>query len=394
MLIPKTLGAFLWYFIRKQKMGFGLIVGCNFFWAINESFFPYFIKLLVNKVETLDRMTPHLLEHLLTPIMAISGCWVVMEIAMRVQGYVTYKTLPRFRATMRDEVFNYTRQHDHTFFANNFAGAIANKISDLPRASEDIILTVIHNLFSTTLTFLISLFILAQVSWFFTVLLGTYYLLIMSITLIFQPWIGRTAQAHAESIVRLNGQIVDIFNNIINARLFARGSYERKYLRHFQQEEMMKSEQADFSIQILNFFRGSLCLLLIGGMIWGLVYGWQAGWVTIGDFSLITITSFNLLGMIWHMTYNMNSLFKDMGTMRAALSLVTQEHMIIDRTGAKEIEVKKGEICFEHVTFHYQRNSNLFTNQNLLIKSGQKVGLVGFSGSGKTTFVNLIFALL
>ncbi|AIL12468.1 hypothetical protein IM40_01290 [Candidatus Paracaedimonas acanthamoebae] len=390
MLIPKTLGAFLWHFLRKQKVGFGLIIGGTFFWAINESLFPYFVKVLVNRIETLDRADPKLWQQLFTPIIAISGCWIVMEIAMRFQGYITYKTLPRFRAAIRDEIFEYTRQHDHTFFANNFAGAIANKISDLPRASEDIFLTLVHNLFSTTLTFLISLFILAQVSWFFATLLSAYYFLIVGITIIFQPWIDRTSQAHAESIVRLNGQIVDIFSNIINVRLFARGSYERKYLKQFQDEEIFKSEKADFAIQFLNFFRGVLCSFFIGGMIWGLVYGWHEGWVTIGDFSLITITSFNLLGMIWHMTYNMNSLFKDMGTMRAALSLVIQKHAITDFLGAKDLNVTKGEIYFANVTFNYQRNTNLFKNQNIVIEAGQKVGLVGFSGCGKTTFVNLI----
>lgn len=390
MLIPKTLGAFLWHFIQKQKVGFGLIIGCTLFWAINESLFPYFVKVLVNKIETLDRFEPQLWQKLSGPLTIIAMCWIMMECAMRFQGYISYKMLPRFRAAMRDEVFNYTRQHDHTFFANNFAGAIANKISDLPHASEDIILTFIYNLFSTTLAFLISLFVLAQVSWFFATLLGAYYFLIVGITIIFQPWIDRTAQAQAESRVRLNGQMVDIFSNIMNVRLFARGSYERKYLKHFQNEEILKSEQVGFAIEFVNIFRGILGSFFIGGMMWGLIYGWGAGWVTIGDFPLITITSFNLLGMIWHMTYNMNSLFKDMGVVRAALSLVTQKHAITDFLGEKDLNISKGEIRFENVTFNYSRNTNLFKNQEVVIKEGQKVGLVGFSGSGKTTFVNLI----
>jgi ATP-binding cassette subfamily B protein len=390
MLLPKTLGAFLWHFIQKQKISFGLIIGCTFFWAINESLFPYFIKVLVDKVEILDRTDPQLWQKLGGSLVVIALSWITMDIAMRVQGYITYKTLPRFRADMRYEVFEYTRQHDHTFFANNFAGAIANKISDLPRASEDIIMTFVHNLFNTTLAFLISLFVLCQVSWYFAALLGGYYCLIVIVTFLFQPLIDKTSQAHAESVVRLNGQIVDILSNIISVRLFARGRYEKKYLKQFQNEEVLKSEQASFAVELLSVFRGVLSLLFMSGMIWGLIYGWRKGLVTLGDFSLITITSFNLLGMIWHMSYNMNYLFKEMGTMRAALSLVTQEPAIIDSLRAKSLQVMRGEICFVNVTFNYQRNANLFRNQNLLIAAGQKVGLVGFSGSGKTTFANLI----
>lgn len=389
-MIPKTLGAFLWHFIQKQKGGFGLVIVCNSFWAINESFFPYFVKVLVNKIETLDRFEPQLWLKLGGPIIFITVSWVVMEAAMQLQGYIFYKILPRFRAAIRDEVFDYTRQHNHTFFANNFAGAIANKISDLPRASEDIILIFVYNLFGTTLTFLLSLIILLQINWYFAFLLGGFYSLIVAATILFQPSIDRTSQDHAESIVRLNGQIVDILSNITSVRLFARGLYERKYLKKFQNEEILKSERAGFVNELLNFVRRILGLLFIGGMIWGLVYGWREGWVTIGDFSLITITSFNLLGMIWHMTYNMNQIFKEMGTIRAALSLVTQEHAITDKPEAQRLKVTRGEIRVINVSFNYLRNKNLFKNQNLLIKAGQKVGLVGFSGSGKTTFVNLI----
>src|SRR5690606_18947658 len=157
-----------------------------------------------------------------------------------------------------------------------------------------------------------SLFVLCQVNWYFAALLGGYYFLIVIVTFLFQPLIDKTSQAHAESIVRLNGQIVDILSNIISVRLFARGRYEKKYLKQFQNEEVLKSEQASFAIEVLSVFRGVLSLLFMSGMIWGLIHGWCKGWVTLGDFSLITITSFNLLGMIWHMSYNMNYLFKEM----------------------------------------------------------------------------------
>ena len=90
------------------------------------------------------------------------------------------------------------------------------------------------------------------------------------------------------------------------------------------------------------------------------------------------------------MNYNMNQLFKEMGTIRPALSLVIQKHAITDFLGEKDLNISKGEIHFENVTFNYLKNTNLFKNQNLVIEAGQKVGLVGFSGSGKTTFVNLM----
>jgi ATP-binding cassette subfamily B protein len=82
--------------------------------------------------------------------------------------------------------------------------------------------------------------------------------------------------------------------------------------------------------------------------------------------------------------------FKEVGICNQALKLIERQHDVIDVEDAKEIKITKGVIKFENVTFNYRRGNNIFENKNVTINSKQKVGLVGFSGSGKTTFVNLM----
>jgi len=84
------------------------------------------------------------------------------------------------------------------------------------------------------------------------------------------------------------------------------------------------------------------------------------------------------------------NLFKESGICRQALSMLQEPISLADAPGAQELEVTKGKIHFQKVHFQYGKTTPLFSNKSVVIQPGQKVGLVGYSGSGKTTFVNLI----
>ncbi|HLF66589.1 MAG TPA: ATP-binding cassette domain-containing protein, partial [Gammaproteobacteria bacterium] len=102
------------------------------------------------------------------------------------------------------------------------------------------------------------------------------------------------------------------------------------------------------------------------------------------------ILSFNILGMVWYLSMQTMQLFKEIGTMKAALSLVVKPLEIVDEHDALPLKVIRGEIVFDDVSFYYQHANRLFENKSVTIKAGEKIGLVGFSGAGKSTFVNLI----
>ncbi|MBL0941982.1 MAG: ABC transporter ATP-binding protein [Alphaproteobacteria bacterium] len=200
----------------------------------------------------------------------------------------------------------------------------------------------------------------------------------------------KTAQDHSEIVSQMTGQIVDCLSNIMNVRLFARESYERQYFRQFQNDEILRSKRAANVIQIVQLIQGVLSFLLMILVIYTLIYGWSQSWVTLGDFSLIIMTAFTMMGLIWFIDSQISLLFREIGVIRASLSLISEVHAVKDIEGAQPIKITAGEILFDRVTFNYKRNSNLFEDESLIIKAGQKVGLVGFSGSGKTTFANLI----
>jgi len=125
-------------------------------------------------------------------------------------------------------------------------------------------------------------------------------------------------------------------------------------------------------------------------MLYFLITSWQQEIITTGDFVLIFNMVFAVMYQMLYLGHALTTLFREVGTAQQALSLITHHPDIIDTIDAKPIKINKGEIIFDNVTFRYTTGQNIFKNKNVIIKSCQKVGLVGFSGSGKSTFVNLI----
>ncbi|QLH42303.1 MAG: ABC transporter ATP-binding protein [Coxiellaceae bacterium] len=195
---------------------------------------------------------------------------------------------------------------------------------------------------------------------------------------------------HADSVSTMGGKIVDVLTNILNVRLFARAQFETEYLAKFQQDEIVKAKKAMWVTELTRIGLGISGLMLIFGMIFTLLYGWIHQWVTLGDFTQVGMQTFWVLGWVWYVSYQIALFAREAGTISDALSLVRQSHDIVDAKNAIKLVVPSGQIRFESVSFEYHKNRPVFSCLNVTIAAGQKVGLVGFSGSGKSTFVNLI----
>jgi ATP-binding cassette subfamily B protein len=362
---------------------------CLLIWALNESLFPYFIKLMVEEVQA--TATPlSLWERFRLPILGAGGCWLAMELAMRIYGLIEVYLFPQFRAKMREDVFAWVKEHSIDYFTSNLAGSLGGKIADIPKSSQSIIVDFFWNILGVTFIFVASLVVVAQASLIFTALMVVWCAAHLSITLYYLKEIEQKTSTHYESLAKLNGETVDIISNAVYMKLFSREPYETRRLKIFQQDEVEKSITANWILQKVNFLRGFVSVCFIFTTIYLLLAGWQAGWVTVGDFPLVAMSSFNLMGSIWQMSMALLDMFRDMGTLNGALSLLREKHKVQDKADAVNLILHKGEIEFKNAVFGYRKNDPIFSGLCARIAPHEKVGLVGFSGSGKTTFVNLI----
>lgn len=390
MQLPSTVSGFLWYFIRQQKLKFFVVFVTSIVWALNDAFFPFFLKLIVDKLQAYNG-DPAIIFHALSDVLILLVLfWVVAEIIYRGQGVLLIYTFPRFRANIRLTVFRYVKSHSHKYFSEHFAGKIAKKLSDLPTSSQSLIEIIFFNFLTATAGAIIIIIFMWSTQPIFAALLLIWLFFHLAITFLSLKKGQKSWQIHADSVSELSGKIVDVFTNITNVRLFARTPHEGQYLQRFQEEEIRKSKKAMWILEVTRIFLGLNGLFLIFGMLYLLLKGWSQGWVTLGDFTQVGMQAFWLLGWAWYVSFQMAMFARESGTIRSALSIINKSHDIVDAPNATPLQVIHGAIELKDVSFSYQKNHLVFNQLNVTIGGGEKVGLVGFSGSGKTTFVNLV----
>jgi ATP-binding cassette subfamily B protein len=204
---------------------------------------------------------------------------------------------------------------------------------------------------------------------------------------------AKLSRIQSEARTYLQGKIVDSISNHLNVKLFTRQKHEEKRLFEISEDEREKFKSALLFVEVIKFVLG------IMGIIWMVVLFittfnfWKNGVITIGEVVLVINSTLNLMAQIGVAAEEMTYLIREIGVCQQALKIFQDPIAVNDAPEAKSLEVKNGTIRFEDVTFKYRHNENIFHKQSLTIFGGQKIGLVGFSGSGKTTFASLILRL-
>lgn len=388
--------------MRSQKRLFILLIISICVWPLEQSFFPYLVKLIIDGLthfeasEALNQASVfNALGHTLFLLVIF---FILTEILFRASDFLYAALIPPFLARIREYLIWHVARQSFTYFSNNFPGAIANKINDLPRAAHELFDCIFYRFGCGILTGIIAISLLLTLSPLLSFIMLVWFVLHLGISWIAGKKASLYAQDQAESLSTLSGKIVDILNNIFTVRLFKGFSYERKYLGCYQDDAVQKHQRTLFFSAKLKTALGILSLLEYAAMIFATLYGWRAGYLSLGDVAFILTILQTIMHSAWDVSYEFPHLFEHIGIAFQAYGLLTEKIDVTNKKNALPLVVTKGQIVFENVTFHHRSSdknnspfpSPLFKDLSLTLKGGEKIGLVGFSGSGKTTFVNLI----
>lgn len=386
----KNLQGFIWHFIKEQWLLIVLVQIFAFGWSIDHTVWPYVLMLLIDKITEFSGDRSEIWTHLTFPLGLAASLWITVEMTFRMTGILSAKIFPRMEASIRLYMFDYVQKHSYTFFSDNFAGSISNKISDMTQSVTKILETMITLFLPVGLALAISTYMFAKIHFIFALILVSWVICHLGVCLFFARRCDQYANEHSESRSSLNGKIVDSLTNHTNVKLFGRHGFEKKYIQKYQSIEQSKHWQSLWYVEKMKMVLGIVCFLMAGvGINTYMIYAWQQGNLTTGEVVFIFNTSWNITMMAWLAGLEIPDLFKDIGVCKQALTIIQAPHDLPDIT-QKPLEVKKGNIIFEDVTFRYNKDHNIFQGKSVNLKAGEKVGLVGFSGSGKTTFVHLI----
>ncbi len=387
----RELIGFFWKFIRQQKWTFlAICLLDSLAWPTDALIWPYILSLVVDIFTRFDGDRWAAWHALQPPIITAICLVTVVEIASRAMGFLIGKATPKMQADIRMEMFDHVQHHSPRYFNEKFAGSLANKITDMTTQAE----LIVQQLFWPILPALIACIAGTVVLWFihptFACILGAWIIVHLGVVLTFTRSIDVREHRHGEVRSSLLGKIVDSLTNNFAVNLFYRFKYERKALSAGQDIEERTNVQAKWYAEKMNcftsffFFVGNF--LLLNG---ALIYLWLMGKITTGQAIQVFNTIWNISGIMWMIGRVLPLLFQSFGNAKQAYSVMLDPQDMGDKPDAKELKIQTGEILFENVSFHYGEK-RLFENKCAHIRGGEKVGLVGFTGAGKSTFINLI----
>ena len=276
------------------------------------------------------------------------------------------------------------------FYQDEFAGRVSAKVMQTALALRDVVMTVADMVVYVLVYFITSGVILSSFdAWlilpFICWMIG--FAMIMRFLI---PKLGRTAARQADARSLMTGRITDAYSNITTVKLFSHGAREAAYAKQ-SMEEFMVTVHAQMRLATLlhtcSFIVNSS--LTVGTTALG-IWLWYHGQVGVGAVATATAMALRVNGLSQYIMWESARLFENIGTVNDGMATLSKPQTILDKPNALPLKVSQGEIKFEHVDFSYEAGKPLLNGFNLTIRPGEKVGLIGRSGAGKSTIVNLL----
>jgi ATP-binding cassette subfamily B protein/ATP-binding cassette subfamily B multidrug efflux pump len=288
----------------------------------------------------------------------------------------------------------YLLNQSYAFFQHEFSGRIATKVMQTALSVRETVLKLIDVMLFVSVYLTTTLFLVINADPVLCLPLLVWLVLYIVILSYFVPRLKRISTLQADARALMTGRIVDSYTNILTLKLFSRSQRESAYAQAGMEEfmatvhpQMRFSTGLNFCVWVINmmmvFATGALGLTI-----------WLQGDIGPGAIAIVMSLAIRLTGMSHWIMWEVNTLFENMGTVQDGINTISKPQLVTDIPNAMELKVHQGTIHFSHVSFSYhsehRKSMNIFDDLSLHIAAGEKVGIVGRSGSGKSTFVNLL----
>lgn len=350
---------------------------------------PWFLRQFFNIIAD-QGYTPDTAQQLYGILLIVVAIWCVEWVGRRTQDLVHMFYQARVMRNLLSEAFEYLIGHSYNFFVSSFAGSLTHKVSKFGRAYETVTDGVLMQFLPTFL------FVSGAIAVLFTrhVWLGTALLVWTILFMAFQIWVSRLRQparvARAEADSKVTATLADSISNQSTMMVFSGITFEKGLFNTVVDVWHKATIKLWLTDNLIWAGIGLFMIAIEGGLLYGGIILWEQGLFTVGDFVLVQaylLTTFDRLVAINRELRRFYSALADAGEMVAILET---PHEVRDKRSAKKLEVTKGEVWFDDVSFKFGDGKEILQQFNLTIAGGEKVALVGPSGAGKSTVTKLL----
>jgi ATP-binding cassette subfamily B multidrug efflux pump len=390
---PPGLLAFYRYFLRPVWPFVGALLIAGLLVSLAEVAIYAYVGRLVDMMSS-GHPTEFLAEHGWQLAGMALVVVVLRPIANAIQTVISNQTLPP-ALTARIRWLNHLHVvgQSYTFFQNDFSGRIVTKIVQTGSALTQSITQVIDALWVISV-FVVSAFVIfAGVNVVMAVPLAIWVVILASLAASFVPRVRKRAAAASEARSLLTGKLADIYGNIQTVKLFARDGREEDTARTAIAEQTGRLLDQNRLLTTLSILLQFANAALIGATGFIAVMLWLRGAMTPGETAVALGLVMRLTVMSGRVMMTLTGLFDNVGTVEDGMRTIARPHGLVDQPDAPDLVVRRGEIAFDHVRFNYGGKVPVLRGIDLAIKPGERVGLVGRSGAGKTTLVSLLLRL-
>ncbi len=389
---PPGLLAFYWHFASQTKGWYAAMFAASLAVAALDTVIPLFIGRLVSLMEATDRMAAlreqwPMLAAMVVLVLVVRPLALLADIAIRHMILI-----PGATSLIRWQSHWHVIRQSWPFFQNDFAGRIANRVMTTAHALRESVMASIRAVWYVGAYGVFAYTLMAVADWRLGMPLLAWFAVFVVFLWYFVPRMRDLARASSEARSLVMARVVDSYTNILTVKLFARMADEDAYVR-----ESIDWHQAAIGrhMKLITRFHFSLtamnALLLVGTAAIG-IWLWAHGAVGAGIVAAALPLAWQLANVAGWVSWEVTGIFEDVGVVQEGMQSIAVPHAGVDRPGARPLEVSRGEIRFDGVSFGYGRTDTppILQDLTLVVKPGERVGLVGRSGAGKSTLVNLL----
>ncbi|HKW37904.1 MAG TPA: ABC transporter ATP-binding protein [Burkholderiales bacterium] len=389
---PAGLIAFYWHFVRQTKGWYGLMFATSLAVALIDTAIPVFIGKLVALMEAADRKAALAAQW---PMLAGMVGLVLLVRPLVILGDVTLRQntlIPGATSLIRWQSHWHVVRQSWPFFQSDFAGRIANRVMQTANALRESVMSGIRAVWYIAVYGVSAFVLMALSDWRLGLPTLAWFLGYVFFLRYFVPRMRDLARASSEVRSHVMARVVDSYTNILTVKLFARLADEDAYVREVIDEHqgaigahMRLISQFIFVLSAMN------AVLLVGTAAIGIAL-WGQGAVSAGVVATALPLAWQIANVAGWVSWEVTGIFENIGVVQEGMQTIAVPLTGTDRAGARRLEVSRGEIRFERVSFDYGRSGGepVLDSLDFTIRPGERVGLVGRSGAGKSTLVNLL----
>lgn len=382
----------LWKFYLKYAFhGYGWII---FLWALislimqfDNVLFPFYQKWLVQVLETPIPEGMTWLQHILPTITLIVVLDIALMLCLILRWFFYNHWGPYVTQKISVALTNYTQSQSMSWWVSRLPGKVNQQITYVQSLPE--IINILWWSFCVLVMIVINSGMLFRVNLYVAIM----FLFAFAFRVLFAWGMRKKLKTASENSANaqstLSGKLVDSLSNYSIVKSFSGAKREEKYLESHRKNRIDTSVRFAFLNRLFWGIPGTLWSVFFGGTLFFCSVLYYRGEMTIADIVFTIGVFFSVMGAIGGLINQIPDIIDKVSSASKSYKELVGAVEVADIDDAPNISVTHGAIEFKNVSFKY-RKKYVLRDFNLKIKSGERVGIVGLSGAGKTTLVNLL----